>query len=491
MKLETFNNMGEELNKKIVTATKWSSVTEIAAKLVAPVTTMLLARILTPDAFGVLVTVMMVISFAEIFTDAGFQKFLIQHEFESDEELYQSTNVAFWTNFVFSLLIWGLIIIFSQPIANLVGSPNESTEIAVAGCCIPLAAFSSIQMALYKRGFDFKTLFYVRIVGVLIPLFVTVPLALYFRNCWALILGVIAQNFSNALLLTLKSPWKPNRFYSFAKLKEMFSFSMWLTVELFSFWLISYLDFFFVGKLFSPYHLGLYRTSRTIVEQANSLVTSATTPVLYSSLSRLQNNIEDFKQLFFKFQKLVGLLIIPTGTLLFLFKDFIISLLLGVQWMEAAYFFGLWAFFSALTIVFSQYCSFVYLSLGRPKLSILVHIIHILFLLPSIYISAGYGFDFFCEVRAFMRLHLILVNLIVMYILIKISFLQMLRNVFPAILGTIVFSLMIMFLPKADSIIENILYIILAYIVYLTVVVGFKTERELLVNLVAKLMKPW
>ena len=97
--------MGEELNKKIVTATKWSSVTEIAAKLVAPVTTMLLARILTPDAFGVLVTVMMVISFAEIFTDAGFQKFLIQHEFSSDEELYQSTNVAFWTNLVFSLLI--------------------------------------------------------------------------------------------------------------------------------------------------------------------------------------------------------------------------------------------------------------------------------------------------------------------------------------------------------------------------------------------------
>ena len=79
--------MGEELNKKIVTATKWSSVTEIAAKLVAPVTTMLLARILTPDAFGVLVTVMMVISFAEIFTDAGFQKFLIQHEFESDEQI--------------------------------------------------------------------------------------------------------------------------------------------------------------------------------------------------------------------------------------------------------------------------------------------------------------------------------------------------------------------------------------------------------------------
>lgn len=85
----------QNLNNKVISATKWSSITEIAAKLVAPVTTMVLARLLTPDAFGVLVTAQMVISFAEIFTDAGFQKYIVQHEFVDDNDKYKSTAVAF------------------------------------------------------------------------------------------------------------------------------------------------------------------------------------------------------------------------------------------------------------------------------------------------------------------------------------------------------------------------------------------------------------
>lgn len=475
------------LNKKIVTATKWSSVTEIAAKLVAPVTTMLLARILTPDAFGVLVTVMMVISFAEIFTDAGFQKFLIQHEFESDEVLCQSTNVAFWTNLVFSLLIWGVIIIFSQPIANLVGSPNESTEIAVAGCCIPLSAFSSIQMALYKRGFDFKTLFYVRIVGVLIPLFVTVPLALYFRNCWALVLGVIAQNFSNALLLTLKSQWKPNRFYSFVKLKEMFSFSMWSMIESVSIWLTSYVDMFIVGRMLSPHYLGLYRTSITTVGQINSVVTSATTPILYSSLSRLQNDPEEFKNMFFKFQKLVGMLVIPLGMIIYLFRDFITAILLGPQWGEAAYFIGLWGLTGALTIVFSHYSSEVFRALGKPKLSVLVQVLHILFLAPIVWHYVTDDYDTLCFARAMVRL--IMVSVVVLYYCTNISLWQMLKNVFPSIFVTLLSSIVMFLLPVANTHVLNVLYVIIFIIIYIFGVSFFSEERELLIAACGKIKR--
>ncbi|MBO5919693.1 MAG: oligosaccharide flippase family protein [Bacteroidales bacterium] len=66
-----------ELNNKIVKATKWSSITEVVAKLITPITSIVLARLLTPEAFGVVATLTMVITFAEIFTDAGFQKYLI------------------------------------------------------------------------------------------------------------------------------------------------------------------------------------------------------------------------------------------------------------------------------------------------------------------------------------------------------------------------------------------------------------------------------
>ena len=70
--------MQENLNTNIKQATKWSMFTEIASKLVTPITNSILARVLVPEAFGVVATLTMVVSFAEVFTDAGFQKYLIQ-----------------------------------------------------------------------------------------------------------------------------------------------------------------------------------------------------------------------------------------------------------------------------------------------------------------------------------------------------------------------------------------------------------------------------
>ena len=129
---------------------------------------MVLARLLTPEAFGVVTTLTMIITFAELFTDAGFQKYLVQHEFIGDTDREQSTNVAFWSNFVLSLFIWGIIAVFAEPWATLVGSPGVGNVLIIACISIPLAAFSSIQMALYRRDLDFKTLFKVRIVSILI-----------------------------------------------------------------------------------------------------------------------------------------------------------------------------------------------------------------------------------------------------------------------------------------------------------------------------------
>lgn len=88
--------MGEQtIGKKAVTATKWSLLTQIASKIIQPITTLVLAHILTPDLFGVIALVTMVTSFANMFSDAGFQKYLVQHEFKTDADLHDYANVAF------------------------------------------------------------------------------------------------------------------------------------------------------------------------------------------------------------------------------------------------------------------------------------------------------------------------------------------------------------------------------------------------------------
>ena len=403
--------MSKSLNNKVRTATKWSTFTEIAAKLVTPITSMVLARLLTPDAFGVVTTLTMVITFAEIFTDAGFQKYLVQHEFSDSRDREESTNVAFWSNLVMSFFIWGIIAIFADPLAALVGNPGLGHVLIVACASIPIAAFSSIQMANYKRDLDFKTLFKVRIVSTLIPLCVTVPLAFWLRSYWALIVGTITVHIVNAVLLTVYSKWKPRLFYSFARLKEMISFTVWSMIEAISIWLTHYVDVFIVGTMLSQYYLGLYKTSSAMVGQIMGLVTAITTPILFSALSRLQNDENEFQRLFFRFQKSVGLLIIPLGMGIFMFKGLVTDIVLGDQWTEAAGFVGLWGLTSAITIILSHYSSEVYRAKGKPKLSVLAQVLHIVVLWPTILIAVRYGFETLYVSRSLARLQLVAMNL--------------------------------------------------------------------------------
>lgn len=473
---------------KVVSATKWSAMAEIVAKLISPITTMVLARLLAPEAFGVLVTAQMVISFAEIFTDAGFQKYLVQHEFEKEDDKYKSTEVAFWSNLVMSLAIWLFIAAFSSPIARIVGCEGNGLVITVSCICIPLSAFSSIQMALFKRDFDFRTLFGVRLIGILIPLVITIPLAFITRSYWALIIGMICLNLSNALLLTIKSKWKPRWYFSIKRFKEMLSFSMWSMLEAVSIWLTSYIDLFIVGTMLSQHYLGLYRTSMSTVAQITSIITAATTPVLFSSLSRLQNDREGFNDMFFKFQKLVGILVIPLGVGIYLFRDLITEILLGNQWLEASGFIGLWGLTSAVTIVLGHYASEVYRAIGKPKLSVLAQWLHIVVLIPVIMIFVNKGFESLCAARSLVRLELVVVQLILMRVAVKMDIGRMFLNILPSALaaGTM---MLVLLLPSSSSLGAQFLYIMLCICIYFMVLMLFPEERHICLNLKSQFKK--
>lgn len=475
--------MSQELNTKVRTATKWSAVTEIAAKLVTPITSMVLARLLTPEAFGVVTTLTMIITFAEIFTDAGFQKYLVQHEFKDAQDRDESTNVAFWSNLVMSLFIWGVIAIFANPLAALVGNPGLGHVLIIACVSIPLAAFSSIQMALYKRDLDFKTLFKVRFISTLIPLLVTVPFAFWLRSYWALVIGTITVNVVNAVLLTVFSKWKPRWFYSFAKLKEMFSFTVWSMIEAVSIWLTRYVDVFIVGTMLSQYYLGLYKTSSALVGQIMGLITATTTPILFSALSRLQDDQKEFQRLFFNFQKIVGLLVIPIGTGIFCYCDLITVVILGHNWIEASGFVGLWGLTSTLTIVLSHYASEVYRAKGKPGLSVLSQCLHLIFLWPVVLVSVNFGFEVLYIARSLVRFQGIIVDLVLLALFIHLSPINMIKNILPSTLASLIMFMCGKYMLTINSEIWwQLLSVLISIIIFAQIIMLFPAERTIILN---------
>lgn len=468
-----------ELKDQVVKATKWSTGTELIAKLVAPITSMVLARLLTPEDFGVMVTALMVISFAEIFTDAGFQKYLIQQPFKSKQSLNEATNVAFISNFCLAIVIWIVIIIFCQPIAELVGNKGRGDVIAVSCFCIPLSAFSSIQMARYKRALNFKLLFWVRIVGVLIPLVVTIPIAFITRSYWALIIGMIASHLSNAIILTVKSEWKPKIWYRWDLFKKMFSFSAWTMLEALSVWLTSYCDIFIVGTILNDYYLGIYRTSMTTVGQIMGIISAATTSVLYSSLSKVQDDNTQFQRILFRFQQTIGIVLIPMSVGIFLFRNLITEILLGSQWHEAAWFIGIWGLTSGLIVVLSYYCSEVLRAKGKPKLSTLSQVIDLAILLPVIWYGVHQSFDILCDLRALTRVVLIIPILIITYCAVKISPWKMIYNIRIPILSSIAMGIFgYWYVSKYTSIFSEFVGIGLCIVLYMSIMILIPSTRK-------------
>ncbi len=474
--------MSEDLNKKTGKAAAWSSVTEIVAKLIVPIVNIILARLLAPEAFGAVATITMVITFAEVFTDAGFQKYIVQHNFESDEALDRGTDVAFITNLVVSVLISVLITVFRHPIAKFVGSPSLGDAIAVSSLVIIMVAFSSIQMARFKRDFDFKSLFFVRIGASLIPLVVTVPLAFILRNFWALVIGTLATNLFNAIVLTIKSKWKPKLYYSFKLFKEMFSFTAWTLLESILIWLTVNVDIFIVGNALSDYYLGIYKTSMTTVNSYMAIISGAVAPVLFSALSRYQADDAKFRETYWRFFKFTAIIAIPMSAGIFIYRDLVTKLLLGAQWIEAAGFIGLWGLMSGITVVFSNFSSEVYRAKGNPKLSMLAQALHIAFIIPAVLISINYGFSVLYITRSLMRVQFVAVNVLFMRLIYKFEISTMLKNLIPSLAASIGMSVAgYMFVSLSASVVWQIFSVLVCIILYFGLLICFpKTRKEIL-----------
>ena len=460
-------------------ATKWSSMAAMASKLVSPIVNMILARALTPSAFGVVATVSIIITFAEIFQDAGFQKYLIQHDFSSDDQFELSANVAFWSNLFLSFLIWGIICVLRSPLSVLVNnSDNLGREIVVASVSLPIFAVSSIQIAICKRRFDFRKLFWVRLITSLIPLAITVPLAFIFRNHWALIIGTVVRNIVQSLIL-LKGGWQPKLEYSFARLRSMLSFCVWTLAETITIWLTANMATFVVTRTLGIDAVGLFKTSINTVTGVIGIISSATVSVLFPSLSRVQGNEKLFEKIFLDYQKIVGLVVIPLGVGMFLYRDLLTDVLLGKQWISCADFVGVYALVCSLAIITNSFFSEYYRAKGKPRISMIAQLIYLCILTPATYLSAQVSFDCLWITTCCMVLVFMLIHFCILKAVFRADIRKMLVNVLLISVPTfamVIFSGVVQ--EFNDSIVWKVITVALCCVVYFFVALMIKPIRR-------------
>lgn len=482
--------MNEGLSSQTARAFKWSSITELIAKLITPFINMVLARILEPEAFGMLATVTIVISFAEIFVESGFQKFIIQHHFEDSNSEKRYFSVAFWSNLAISALIWVVLIVFCDEIAAAAGNEGLGFPIAISAIVVPLYGIVGIQTSILKKKLEFKKLFYIRILSSVTPVIVTLPLALCGLEYWSLVIGNIASVVVQIIIASFVAQYKPIRYFNFGELKYMLGFGIWTLTDGLLVWATNWIDSLLISNSLSDYYLGLYKNSSATVLSLFTIVTAAITPVMFSSLSKLQNDQKRFKELFLTSQRYLCVFLLPIGVGLFLYRDFATKIMFGDDWSEAAAIVGIMAISTVLRTIFVSFYSDLYRAKGHFYVPVILQTIDVLILIPLCIFSLREGFWSFVFVRGVAKLLLIIPEFICAWIFCGLSpketFLASWHSIL-ALMGMCAISSLLHQFGTSD--VWNVISILICGVVYFGILFIFKTERDRFLTPVLNLLK--
>lgn len=472
-------------NKKVNRATGWSFAGELAAKLVMPITNMILARILVPEVFGIIATINMVVGLSDIFIEAGFHLYIIQHEFKDREELNKYASSALWVSVILGFLMLGVISVFRDTIAVWVGSPGYGDVLMVTSITIPIVAGISILQALYKRDLNYKHLFIRRILGLIVPLVITVPLALLGWGVWALAIGSLAGKIVNLLTLLGNKNYHPSFYCNLHHIVKMAPFCLTTMVSYSLSWATNWLDILIIGNVLDNYYTGLYKNSQTTVVGIFAMFTSAMTPVLFSVLCRNADDNEKFSDTMRQFTERIALILMPIGFGVLICRRLVTSILLGSKWAEATTFIGIWALVTVLSAVYATYCREACRAKGKPYLNVIAQSISLTCIIPASYFGAQQGFHTMIWLRAAAALVIIPAYYMILHFVLKMKPLRLFFCTLPYLTAAGTMAVSLFGLQQLnDQLWFEFVLVPIGALIYFGVLFLFPAKRKMLIGYV-------
>lgn len=407
-------------------ALKWSAAGEIASKAVQPLIFIILARLLTPGDYGIVAAALMVISFTQVFWDAGMGKALIQRQTDQKE----SANAAFWINVTLAVLL-ALILFFTAPLMAtfLFHDERVAAVLQVMILQIVLGSLSSIPTALLQKEMKFNNLFWVRLFSVAVPGFFSIPLAYYGMSYWALVIGTLAGQLLQVILLWSIIKWRPSFTFNLTVAKELIKFASWVVLTGLLVWFFLWADSFIVGTYLGTHELGLFRTGNTfIIMIFDGVLFGPLLPVLYSYFSAFQSDMEKVKASSIKIIRIISIIAIPGCIILYALADPVSNIIFGDKWKGIGFVIGIISLmrgYGWLVGINSD----IYRALGKPHLETAILGFSFLFFLPVYLITIPLGFEKFVFARLALGLLSLIPHFLLFHKLFKVSLWPVIRSV--------------------------------------------------------------
>ena len=348
---------------------------------------LILARLLDPDHYGVLATMIVFTSFSNIFIQGGFNIALIQNK-DVTEEDYSS---ILWLSLSIALVLY-LLIFFAAPfIAIFYGTPAIITPLRMLALMLLPGAFNSIQIAKVSREMDFQKIFVSNIIGVIVSGITSVVIAFCGGGLWALVVQNLLNTVVICLVMVITVKWKPHFVFNTKRIAILFNFGWKLLVSNLLNTLDENIQSVIIGKKYSSNTLGYYTRGMQFPLFINTAIVDAVQSVLLPAMSKKQDQQIELKDLTKSSICISSYIIFPMMAGLASISEPLIHLLLSDKWLPSVPYMQITCFIFAFYTI--HICNLqVINALGRSDLFLKLEILKKCFELPMI-IGAVILFD--------------------------------------------------------------------------------------------------
>lgn len=349
------------------------------------VSTLILARLLTPGDFGLVAMAMSVLTLIELMGAFGFDVALIQRQ---DAQRHHFDTA--WTyNVLFSASVALLLLLCAPFAAEFYREPKLQLVLSVLAIGALVQGAENIGTVTFRKQMNFGQEFRFLLSKKLISFTVTMVLAFTLRNYWALVGGIIVGKVCAVLLSYKVHPFRPR--FSLAASRDLFHFSKWLLVSNLILFLQNKSDSFILGRTVGAHDLGLYNVASEIAVLPSTELIAPINRAAFPAYSANSANLDALRAKFLSVFGFIGLLAFPMSVGLACVAGPAVAVLLGPQWAAAVPLLQLFTV-CGLTSAIQSNLIMVIVALGKPKANTMLSGAMLVLYLPALaYASLQHG----------------------------------------------------------------------------------------------------
>ena len=380
--------MKKSLKTKTINGLIWSFIDNFSVQLSQFIIGIILARILSPNDFGLIGMLTIFITISQWFVSSGFGQALIRKK-DCNQNDY---STVFIFNIISGFVLYIVLFLTSSYISNFFNEPQLEALLNVLGISLIIIAFTIIQQTQLTKRLDFKLQTRISVISSIISGIIGVLLAYLGYGVWSLVYKSLLEYFIRSFLLWRYNKWRPSFIFDTNSFKELFGFGSKLMLRGLIYTIFNNLYYVVIGKYFSTADLGYYTRAEQFNRMPSSNINKVINRVSYPVLSELQNDDKALKAAYKKI--FTSLVFISSISMLILgaIAEPLILTLIGEKWLPSVPILQLLCFVGLLYPL----CDFNLTILkvkGKSGLILKLEIIKRILSIPVIIIGIMYGIN--------------------------------------------------------------------------------------------------